>query len=270
MYSSLPNCNQKRIDYVIKYFLPLDEDPNKNIKKETFINLFLDELSKDSIEVYKLEIKTKQKKHFFGLIHCPLERLLVQADKIKFEMQLKNVFVNFLKLFNNFFYLLRLQDDSIDFKYETETEFPFAKYLKKIYKTLKKTKENEISSSCNLFTKFDRSFKSNFFGVDEIDLAPWLFTDSTRSLLVDNILNDIEFCYQDSHMNGVKKAEEEKVIAAHSDKAQMYRGVEFMLHEEYFEETFILHDETSHHISFQQILEHSNLLFKNDEDMNKV
>ena len=71
-------------------------------------------------------------------------------------------------------------------------------------------------------------------------------------------------------MNGVKKAEEEKVIAAHSDKAQMYRGVEFMLHEEYFEETFILHDETSHHISFQQILEHSNLLFKNDEDMNKV
>lgn len=49
-----------------------------------------------------------------------------------------------------------------------------------------------------------------------------------------------------------------------------FKGVEFMLYEKYFEEAYILHDFTSYQILLQQLLEHSDLIFKNDESISKV
>ena len=109
IYSSLPNSNAKPIDYVIKYSLELnDEDESKDSHKENVINLFLNELSNETLEVYRLEIKTKQKKHMFVLVHCPLERLLAESEQIKLIMKLKDVRVildSFIKRFNVLLYL---------------------------------------------------------------------------------------------------------------------------------------------------------------------
>lgn len=93
IYTSFPNANQKQIDYVIKYSLDLGEaDHSRDLSdKENLINLFLDELSNEALEVYRLEIKTNKKKHFFILVHCPLERLLAECEPSKLIMKLKHV-----------------------------------------------------------------------------------------------------------------------------------------------------------------------------------
>ena len=93
--TSLPNCNQKHIDYVIRYTLDLDDNSidKKNVLKKIYVKLFLDELKKEKIEVFTLEAKSIHMKHVFVMLHCPMERLLVEAEKTKLEMQLKNVFI---------------------------------------------------------------------------------------------------------------------------------------------------------------------------------
>ncbi len=93
--TSLPNCNQKHIDYVIRYTLDLDDNSidKKNVLKKIYVKLFLDELKKENIEVFTLEAKSIHMKHVFVMLHCPMERLLVEAEKTKLEMQLKNVFI---------------------------------------------------------------------------------------------------------------------------------------------------------------------------------
>jgi predicted nucleic acid-binding protein len=80
---------------VIRYTLDLDDNSidKKNVLKKIYVKLFLDELKKENIEVFTLEAKSIHMKHVFVMLHCPMERLLVEAEKTKLEMQLKNVFI---------------------------------------------------------------------------------------------------------------------------------------------------------------------------------
>lgn len=90
--------------------------------------------------------------------------------------------------------------------------------------------------------------------------------DSSNSGIVEKIEEEIK-------ENIVKTTEIIKDLEeAISDKidTKYDQGIEFMLQEKYFDEAFVLHDETKQHVLLQQLIEHSNILFVNDEDVNKV
>ena len=93
-FTSLPNLNSKRIDYVIRY--SIDTDENQKLKNE-YVKLFFNELKNESIEVYTLEVKNKNIKNIYALLTCPIERLLAEAEKIKIEIKLKNVLIIIFK-----------------------------------------------------------------------------------------------------------------------------------------------------------------------------
>ncbi len=98
-FACLPSCNQKRIDYVIRY--SFDSEANQELKRQ-YIKLFFNELKNESIEVYTLEVKNKNIKNIYALLTCPIERLLAEAEKIKIEIKLNNVkFCNFFLNFLN-------------------------------------------------------------------------------------------------------------------------------------------------------------------------
>jgi hypothetical protein len=98
--TSFPNNNSKHIDYVIKYEERTISD-HKQLEHESYRKLFFDEIKKQSIEIYPLEVKSHGKRHIYALLHCPMERLLVEAETIKLEMNLKTVL--FLIIFEQIF-----------------------------------------------------------------------------------------------------------------------------------------------------------------------
>lgn len=100
--SYFPNDNSKHIDYVLCYKQTNEKEfgTQKNLK-EWNKNKFLEILEKDfSIinEEIKYENDEKTETHEFILLHCPLEHLLKQAEKIRLEMRIKDDIVE-LSLF---------------------------------------------------------------------------------------------------------------------------------------------------------------------------
>lgn len=89
--TSFPSQNDKHIDYVIKYEKNLNEDEEAKIDKKSYRRLFFNLIEKENIKVTKLRIQIKNEEHVFALLHCPIERLLKEAEKIKLEMKLKSV-----------------------------------------------------------------------------------------------------------------------------------------------------------------------------------
>lgn len=89
--TSFPSRNHIHIDYVIKYEKQLDEDQEVQIEKKSYRRLFFNLVEKERIEVHKIRIQIKQEEHVFALLHCPLKRLLKEAESIKLEMKLKSV-----------------------------------------------------------------------------------------------------------------------------------------------------------------------------------
>lgn len=123
-------------------------------------------------------------------------------------------------------------------------------------------KNNSSSKKTN---KNDNNVKSIQTSSD-LDQQQSSVEDSSNSGIVEKIEEEIK-------ENIVKTTEIIKDLEeAISDKidTKYDQGIEFMLQEKYFDEAFVLHDETKQHVLLQQLLEHSNILFVNDEDVNKV
>lgn len=55
--------------------------------REDFYKKLLDE----TIEIYFLDFKNGKENNVYVLLHCPLDRLLKEAEEIKLEMRINNV-----------------------------------------------------------------------------------------------------------------------------------------------------------------------------------
>jgi hypothetical protein len=103
--TSLPHYNLKHIDYVIVHEELCDREnlagedlKRKQIRKEFFANL-----KEQTFELFDLEIDiSKNKKCIYTLLHCPLERLLQEAERSRLEMRLKNVNLNIQQILRFF------------------------------------------------------------------------------------------------------------------------------------------------------------------------
>ena len=88
-----PNDNTKHIDYVIFYkYSDQKKDKNDFELKEANREKFLNILKNERLIINKeIEFTIKNQVHQYILLHCPTERLLQQAEKIKLEMGIINV-----------------------------------------------------------------------------------------------------------------------------------------------------------------------------------
>ena len=88
--TSFPNQNEKNIDYVIVYKKPEES----GTEQETYCNLFFKQIENESIELMYLddsEFFENETKFVYVLLHCPIKRLLIEAEAIGLEMNLKTV-----------------------------------------------------------------------------------------------------------------------------------------------------------------------------------
>lgn len=85
--TSLPNANEKCIDYVI-FYEKAPETETKLIRKR---NEFFMQLSAELFEVHFLEFDFDNKKYVYALLHCPIERLMEEGETMRLEMRLRNV-----------------------------------------------------------------------------------------------------------------------------------------------------------------------------------
>lgn len=90
--TSFPNNNDKRIDYVIYYNYELKKTHRAEFGKiELVRKSFFDRLKEEGLEIQFIRMKEDDELHVYVLIHCPVPRLLREAERLKFEMRLKNV-----------------------------------------------------------------------------------------------------------------------------------------------------------------------------------
>ena len=116
---------------------------------------------------------------------------------------------------------------------------------------------------------YDPSIRFMFEGIDDMEKYPnGPFSNTIRSLLVDNILKNISYLSENEKMklklgntikniidnnanthetepeNHGKKALAQTIKVF--DNINSYKGLPYMLKKKYFEDAFILHDETTH------------------------
>ena len=87
----LPSDPRKHIDYVIYYKDDSEGTREKNREKRDKFELILE---KEDIKVEYLQ----DKENYYWLLSCSLERLMVQAERMKLELPLKVYALNFLIL----------------------------------------------------------------------------------------------------------------------------------------------------------------------------
>jgi len=121
----------------------------------------------------------------------------------------------------------------------------------------------------SLSARFENSLKFLF----ECDEQKEPFSTNTRSLLVENILNNIDFKYKKvaRKIKVIKIARHEAVRIDDSDEENDHDhehiGMQYMLHNHYLKEAFILHDQTSYVSSKRKFEVLSNLnIFENAEE----
>ena len=87
--TNFPNENEKRIDYVIVYKIG-DEKSNDN-----FINAireeFFQKLRQENVEIKRIEFKNEKQNLIYAILHCPNERLMIEAEKIKLAVRINKV-----------------------------------------------------------------------------------------------------------------------------------------------------------------------------------
>ena len=87
-----PNDNSKEIDYVIYYQYGLgDQTKEEFLQKEKIREQYLARLKEESLETYKLSYNDDNDMKVFILIHCPIDRLLAEAERVKLDMKINNV-----------------------------------------------------------------------------------------------------------------------------------------------------------------------------------
>ena len=89
----LPNDQKKHIDYVIQF--KDDEDNFENLMHRRTRNKFIKQLIiRERFEIYQI-VKKKTKpintKSTYLLLHCPLDRLMEEAERMHLELPLKDV-----------------------------------------------------------------------------------------------------------------------------------------------------------------------------------
>lgn len=104
--SHFPNDNTKRIDYVITYKYEhklLDQDEaNLNVtqrkqrtrlmEKENIRVKFLEKLREEQFEIDVVKFEFNHEIHNYVLLHCKIDRLFEEAERVKLEMRLNNVY----------------------------------------------------------------------------------------------------------------------------------------------------------------------------------
>jgi hypothetical protein len=89
--TSFPNSNAKHIDYVIAYKEGNNDDPDKKAEIESMRNAFFEALVNETIDISYIRFEKNEQIQVYALLHCPVERLLKEAEAMKLEMKLKNV-----------------------------------------------------------------------------------------------------------------------------------------------------------------------------------
>ena len=92
-----PNDPSKQIDYVIQYkeIPTTDKNSIQNKKCKQMRNKFITQLKmRQGFDIYKI-VKTKDKpensKSIYLLLHCSLDRLMQEAERMHLELPLKDV-----------------------------------------------------------------------------------------------------------------------------------------------------------------------------------
>lgn len=92
--TSLPNANDKHIDYVLVYRNIADDDTkiNRRFKRKCNENRkrFFERLEKETFEIKNIQMDD-EKNEVYALLHCSTERLLKEAEYTNLEMKLKKV-----------------------------------------------------------------------------------------------------------------------------------------------------------------------------------
>jgi len=89
---------------------------------------------------------------------------------------------------------------------------------------------------CNVSDSYIKSNRKLFEGIDDPNFPEGPFSKCTRSLLCDSILNNIEVQYQ------------------YNGKMKTIKGLPSMITDDYFDESFLLHEQTSHKV-FMAVME---------------
>ena len=94
--TSFPNSNNKHIDYVILYESndKYDMISAQMLKAEQRREQFFQQLKQETFEIYNIEQVKDDRKYVFCLLHCPVKRLMREAEFMQLEMKLKNVIIN--------------------------------------------------------------------------------------------------------------------------------------------------------------------------------
>ncbi len=89
--NSFPNNNKKRIDFVLTYEETLaDQNASPRTKEDSIRAEFFTQLANEKVESYDIEYENKDGvRKVMKLLHCPLDRLLIEAEKVNLEMPLK-------------------------------------------------------------------------------------------------------------------------------------------------------------------------------------
>jgi len=90
--TSFPNENEKRIDYVIVYKVSDEESGDKFIN-DAIRDEFFQKLRQEKIEVKLIEFKNEKQNLIYAILHCPNERLMVEAEKIKLAVRINKVYI---------------------------------------------------------------------------------------------------------------------------------------------------------------------------------
>lgn len=93
--TSLPNANDKHIDYVLVYRNIADDDAkiNRRFKRKCTENRkrFFERLEKETFEIKNIQMDDEKNEFVYALLHCSTERLLKEAEYTNLEMKLKKV-----------------------------------------------------------------------------------------------------------------------------------------------------------------------------------
>ena len=60
-------------------------------KKDKIREDFFKKLSEENIEIKQIEFKIGKEKQVYALLHCPIQRLMTEAEKIKLDMKIDKV-----------------------------------------------------------------------------------------------------------------------------------------------------------------------------------
>ncbi|RNA37457.1 anoctamin-4 [Brachionus plicatilis] len=113
---------------------------------------------------------------------------------------------------------------------------------------------------------FELSMKDLFCGCDDKSFTNTKgpFSSNTRSLLVHSILNDLNF-FKIKKNSGPSQ---ESVKDDDQDDLKSHKGLEYLIKDNYFDDAFILHDDSRHFIHLVQLVDMARQTQLNDKQIN--